>query len=249
MGKIFLHLNHTLLREIDLEPGVTTIGRKSANGIVLSDPTVSGSHARIHLSRGQATLEDLNSTNGTFINEVRISSSVQLEDGDNIGIGNYRLGFVAGDAGGEVNQTPTQILRLDRPGMPPGPVDERSTSRIRKWRAERTARQGGNDDRVMRLRILSGVNQGRHLDLISPVTAVGEPDREVIILIREGPVLLLREVLQGDSPVLVNKQPLGSQTLPLRHNDTIQAGDVRMVVVFESAAEQLGAGTEDWSVE
>ncbi|HSO99956.1 MAG TPA: FHA domain-containing protein [Thioalkalivibrio sp.] len=248
MGKIFLHLHHTLLREIDLEPGKTTIGRKSSNSVVLSDPTVSASHARITLSGGEATLEDLNSTNGTFVNEVRISS-VQLKDGDNIGIGNYRLGYVAEDAGSETNRTPTQILRLDSPGMPPGPVDERSTSRIRKWRAERTARKGGNDDRVMRLRILSGVNQGRHLDLISPVTAVGEPGREVIILIREGPVLLLREVLKGESPVLVNDKPLGSSTRPLRHNDTIQAGDTRMIVVVEPAADQLGAGTEDWSLE
>lgn len=248
MGKIFLHLRNTLLREIDLEPGETTIGRKSTSGVVLSDPTVSGSHARIILSRGQATLEDLNSTNGTFVNEARVSS-VQLQDGDNIGIGNYRLGYVAGDAGSVASRTPTQILRLDRPGMPPGPVDERSTSRIRKWRAERTARKGGNDDRVMRLRILSGVNQGRHLDLIAPVTAVGEPGREVIILIREGPVLLLREVLKGESPVLVNDKPLGSATRPLRHNDTIQTGDTRMIVVFESAADQLGSGTEDWSLE
>jgi hypothetical protein len=248
--KLFVNKHGKPLGELELAPGETTIGRRADNDIVLSDRAVSGRHARIHLAQGQATVQDLDSTNGTLVNGRRISTH-PLADGDMISIGNYRLALgrdesLVGDPG-----PPTQILRLDRPGMPPGIVDERSTRRIREWRARYPGAQGAlpAEARAMRLRIMSGCNRGRHLDLLAPVTALGEPGEEVVVLMRDGDGLSMRPVHAGSGRIRVNNAPLGDGSRPLRHNDVIEVGDVRMTVVFEAGTEELTAGTENWSLE
>lgn len=249
MAKLFVHKHGKLLGEVELDHGATTIGRRPDNDIALSDRTVSGRHARIHLSHGRATLQDLGSTNGTCVNGKRIATHA-LDDGDMIAIGNYRLGFDGGGAGTVDAGAPTQILRLDKPGMPPAPVDARSTRRIRKWRPGNGTDQAvSGAERRACLRIVSGCNQGRHLDLLAPVTAIGEPGHEVVVLIRRGDDLLIRVVHVASGRVLVNDAPLADEAITLRHNDVIMVGDVRMIVVLETTADEAGAGTENWTLE
>jgi hypothetical protein len=246
--KLLLHKKGKLLGDLDLGPGVTTIGRHPDNDIALSDRAVSGHHACIHLGQGQAMLKDLGSTNGTFVNGERISVR-DLNDGDMITIGNYGLAF-DGDDGESRDTEPTQVLRLDKPGMPPVPVDARSTRQIRKWRAE--MRGGGPDPRAQRsicLRIMSGCNQGRHLDLLMPVTALGEPGNEVVVFIRNGDDLQIRLVHAGSGTVFVDDAPLGVEAVQLKHNSVIRMGEVRMLVVYEAGADDMSAGTEDWTLE
>ena len=64
-----------------------TIGRKDGNSIVLLDQHVSGNHAEIIVRNNKVYLEDLHSTNGTFMNGKRISGKVQLSNKDEITIG------------------------------------------------------------------------------------------------------------------------------------------------------------------
>ena len=64
-----------------------TIGRKDGNSIVLLDQHVSGNHAEIIVRNNKVYLEDLHSTNGTFLNGKRISVKVQLSNKDEITIG------------------------------------------------------------------------------------------------------------------------------------------------------------------
>ena len=65
----------------------TTIGRRGSNSIVLNDQYVSGSHARIMVKNNALILEDLGSTNGTFLNGQKISGRVKLFAKDQIAIG------------------------------------------------------------------------------------------------------------------------------------------------------------------
>jgi hypothetical protein len=74
-GKIFS------LREVNL-----LIGRHQASQIVLSDTSVSRRHARLELRRGRYTLEDLGSTNGTYVNGVKITAKT-LVPGDVLTLG------------------------------------------------------------------------------------------------------------------------------------------------------------------
>lgn len=67
--------------------GVITLGRKETNTIILDDQYVSGNHAKIYERNGQYILEDLNSTNGTFVNKEPIKGKRYVEIGDQIKIG------------------------------------------------------------------------------------------------------------------------------------------------------------------
>ena len=72
--------------------GETTIGRSPDCGIFLDDVTVSRKHAILRERDGGFFIEDQGSLNGTFVNRKRVESA-QLEDGDELQIGKYRLTF------------------------------------------------------------------------------------------------------------------------------------------------------------
>jgi hypothetical protein len=71
----------------------TTIGRSPDCGIFLDDVTVSRKHAVLVDRDGAFVVEDQGSLNGTFVNRKRVESA-QLEDGDELQIGKYRLTFL-----------------------------------------------------------------------------------------------------------------------------------------------------------
>ena len=70
----------------DLTKEITTLGRDVANDIVLGDPEVSWQHARLTRTPGGYVLEDLGSTNGSFVNGERLSSPRVLNPGDLLGM-------------------------------------------------------------------------------------------------------------------------------------------------------------------
>jgi pSer/pThr/pTyr-binding forkhead associated (FHA) protein len=72
----------------------TTIGRSPDCGIFLDDVTVSRRHAVLVERDGSFTIEDQGSLNGTFLNRKRIESA-ELENGDELQIGKYRLIFLS----------------------------------------------------------------------------------------------------------------------------------------------------------
>ena len=74
--------------------GETTIGRSPDCGIFLDDVTVSRKHAVVSERDGAFLVEDQGSLNGTFVNRKRVESA-QLEDGDELQIGKYKLTFLS----------------------------------------------------------------------------------------------------------------------------------------------------------
>lgn len=64
-----------------------TIGRKEDNAIVLSDSFVSSNHAKLYIRNNEFYIEDLDSTNGTYINNNKVSGRVKLRVNDEIKIG------------------------------------------------------------------------------------------------------------------------------------------------------------------
>jgi FHA domain len=72
--------------------GETTVGRSPDCGIFLDDVTVSRKHAILHERDGHFFIEDQGSLNGTFVNRKRVESA-QLEDGDELQVGKYRLTY------------------------------------------------------------------------------------------------------------------------------------------------------------
>lgn len=90
MGKVVIRFEGKLVGETNLKLGDTTIGRKATNDIVLEDILVSGAHAVIKTVGMKSSIHDLDSTNGTFIENRRIKQT-PLKHGDTIIIGGHSL--------------------------------------------------------------------------------------------------------------------------------------------------------------
>ena len=74
--------------ELSLNSGETTFGRNDDNDICVLDSEVSRNHCKIYLSGGVVTVNDLNSRNGFFVNEVRHRDCYNIKVGDLLRLGN-----------------------------------------------------------------------------------------------------------------------------------------------------------------
>ena len=77
--------------------GIITIGRKEGNTVRLTEAYVSGNHAKISTKNNELIIEDLNSTNGVFINEERIKGYAKLRANDKIRIGSATFKVIRAD--------------------------------------------------------------------------------------------------------------------------------------------------------
>ena len=92
MAKLFLKFEQHVLKEVPLSQGVVTIGRLPDNVIQIDNLAVSGHHAKIYWDQDKYVVEDINSLNGTYVNNSRISRQA-LTDGDSVLIGKHTLAF------------------------------------------------------------------------------------------------------------------------------------------------------------
>jgi DNA-binding winged helix-turn-helix (wHTH) protein len=97
---------------IRLDEGAHVCGRDPDVEILLNYPGVSRRHARISISEGGATIEDLGSKNGTFVGDQRVTGSRSLRDGDTITVGPVTLTLT-------VLQTPTSTETLPQARLTP----------------------------------------------------------------------------------------------------------------------------------
>ncbi len=91
--KLIVSIEEKIVDEIPIEKEVITIGRRTDNDICLDNLAISGYHSQISTVLDDCFLEDLNSTNGTFVNS-KIVKKHALRDGDVIDIGNHRIKYV-----------------------------------------------------------------------------------------------------------------------------------------------------------
>ena len=92
-GKLEFSFNANRLGEFILDKEVMTIGRKDDNDICIENLAVSGHHAKLLTLFDDSFLEDLNSTNGTYVNGHAISKH-PLKHGDVIVIGKHELRYI-----------------------------------------------------------------------------------------------------------------------------------------------------------
>jgi FHA domain-containing protein len=91
MSKLTLKYEGRLLKEYSVGVGLT-IGRSPDNAVIIDNPAVSGHHARVYSESGAMILEDLNSTNGTYVNGQHTPRRL-LRSGDVVLIGKHQLVF------------------------------------------------------------------------------------------------------------------------------------------------------------
>ena len=123
------------VRRFEFDKNEITVGRVQGNDIILAKGNVSKRHARVALENGQLLLEDLNSTNGTYVNGRRLSEPYTLRPGDRIFIGD----FVIEPAEHEVAVTQRRgsgDVQPDRPVDLEDPVADLSKRRQKQERRE-----------------------------------------------------------------------------------------------------------------
>jgi FHA domain-containing protein len=90
MPRLVLKFEGATLKEIPLGTRPVTIGRAPDNDIPIDNLAVSNYHARVYVEAGSLVVEDLNSLNGCFLNDIRVERSL-LKDGDAILIGKHEI--------------------------------------------------------------------------------------------------------------------------------------------------------------
>jgi S1-C subfamily serine protease len=109
-------------RTIAVDAGELIIGRAPQSDLVLDDERVSSRHARLtYQADGSVRLEDLQSTNGTYVNGKRISVPVTLRGGEEIGLGHHTLAVRSTDAA-EATVIGTPATVMAGPAQRPAPV-------------------------------------------------------------------------------------------------------------------------------
>jgi pSer/pThr/pTyr-binding forkhead associated (FHA) protein len=106
----------------DLGEGTVTIGRSSANDIVLSSRSVSRTHCAIETAEDVSRIRDLDSHHGTFVNGERIEGERVLVEGDSVGVGGFILAFGAASTDGP-SDDPAPAADEDHPAH--DTIDER----------------------------------------------------------------------------------------------------------------------------
>ena len=233
MAKLILAFNGETLREYDLDQEIVTIGRKTDNDIHIDNLAVSGNHARILTILGDSFIEDLGSTNGTFVNGRKISKHA-LQNGETIAIGKHELKYVNELADtGTASFDKTIIIRPDAAGMPEQEEsDTKLEKSIGKIASELASAGAASTDvpGTACLKLLNGANAGKELKLTKILTTLGNPGVQVAAITRRPAGYFLIAVDAASSPTnpLVNGVEVGKQAQQLSSGDEIEVADVRM---------------------
>src|SRR5450432_2993233 len=186
MAKIILKYEAAVLKEIPLKQATLSIGRTAANDLPIDNLAVSGHHAKIYYEADKFVLEDLNSLNGTFVNNQRIRKSF-LKNGDEVLIGKHTLVYV--DEGGAPPPPPQEAL-ADRT-MPMAKMEETLVLDTKKRRemlqkATVVATDGASAapaaEKVGSLTVLAGKTDQNEYILTGRLSMIGKSDQATIKL-------------------------------------------------------------------
>jgi pSer/pThr/pTyr-binding forkhead associated (FHA) protein len=225
MARLILSLDGQVMAEYNMNKERYTIGRLPDNDIRIDNPAVSGHHSLIINILNDSFLEDLNSTNGTYVNGKLIKKHA-LQHGDVITAGHHQLRFVEDD---DAQQDEFEKTMVIQPSARPveklrAAVDTEATA------SRRTAANGAPALKKAKLQVLSGAFAGRELELTKALTTLGRPGVQVAAIThRSGGYFIVHvdSATENDFP-LVNGQPIGAQARRLTDNDVIQLAGVKM---------------------
>ncbi len=233
MARLLLSLDGQLLAEYNMNKERYTIGRLPDNDIRIDNPAVSGHHSLIINILNDSFLEDLNSTNGTYVNGKLIKKHA-LQHGDVITAGHHQLRFVEEDAPQDEFEKTLVIQPSSRP------LERlRSVASNEITGRHRVAPNGAGaapipvpavTPKKARLQVLSGAFAGRELELVKTLTTLGRPGVQVAAITRrsEGFYIVHVDANAENGFPLVNGVAIGPQARKLVDNDVIQLAGVKL---------------------
>jgi pSer/pThr/pTyr-binding forkhead associated (FHA) protein len=243
-----LSLDGQVMAEYNMNKERYTVGRLPDNDIRIDNAAVSGHHSLIINILNDSFLEDLNSTNGTYVNGKLIKKHA-LQHGDVITVGHHQLRFVEDDEQQDEFEKTMVIQPSARPveklrtlvsqsevidGEPAPAVAAAAAAApvaaLSQAGKSRVAAEGAAALKKAKLQVLSGAFAGRELELTKALTTLGRPGVQVAAITRRGEGYFIVHVDSGkaDDFPLVNGSPIGAQATKLSDNDVIQLAGVKM---------------------
>jgi pSer/pThr/pTyr-binding forkhead associated (FHA) protein len=252
MARLILSLGGQVLAEFNMTKERYTVGRLPDNDVRIDNPAVSGHHSLIINILNDSFLEDLSSTNGTYVNGKLIKKHA-LQHSDVVTVGHHQLRFVETVAdeeeqddefartmiiGSSEEAVHKQAAMVSAEAAPPPRVHTGDTTQApsiaqRQQASDpgRRAPSGGGYRQLQnsKVQVLNGKFAGREVELSKALTTLGSPGVQVIAITKrnEGYYIVLVENKKG-SPPQVNGSPLGSQAVKLADNDVIELIGIKM---------------------
>ena len=208
MPKITVLLDGTVHSELTLTKERTTIGRRPYNDVVIENLTVSGEHAVLIMAGDQVIVEDLHSTNGTYIDGKAVKKQV-LRQGDVMDMGKYKVKFEAAPQDDEFERTMMYKPReaASAAAMPNVPLTVPELKGC--------------------IKVLSGAAAGREMALTKVVTTVGKPGVSVAAITQRRHNYFVHHV-EGNDRMTLNGDTVGEDPVVLKHGDRMLLAGTEM---------------------
>jgi pSer/pThr/pTyr-binding forkhead associated (FHA) protein len=227
MPKMIVSIDGVVIKEVQLTKDRTTLGRRPYNDIVIDNLAVSGEHAVLQMSGNEVHLEDLNSTNGTYVNGKAVKKQL-LQNSDTVEIGKYKIKYINEAPGPSFDKT--MILKAGAAGLVPplqaqarqaGPVPQPGVA------AAQAADLGQSSAAI---KVLSGAAAGRQVPLVKVVTTIGKPGVAVAAITRRPHGFVVAHVEGANKPTL-NGTAVGPEPVTLKNGDLLELAGTQMQFV------------------
>ena len=215
MPKMIVSIDGVVIKEVQLTKDRTTLGRRPYNDIVIDNLAVSGEHAVLQMVGSEVFLEDLNSTNGTYINGKAVKKQ-QLQNNDTVEIGKYKIKFANELAGPQFDKT-----MVVKGGMMPAPGAASRPS---------AAMPLGDAPQSAAIKVLSGAAAGREVALIKVVTTIGKPGVAVASITKRPHGFVVTHV-EGNGKPTLNGADIGAEPITLKNGDVLELAGTQMQFV------------------
>ena len=230
MPKMIVSIDGVVIKEVQLTKDRTTLGRRPYNDIVIDNLAVSGEHAVLQMSGNEVYIEDLNSTNGTYVNGKAIKKQL-LQNSDTLEIGKYKIKYINEAAAPGFEKT--MIIKAG--SIPPAPVrpaqaaPEPGQSAPHPAAPQAPAPQAADHGQAS-IKVLSGAAAGRQVPLIKVVTTIGKPGVAVAAITRRPHGFVVAHVEGGSQPTL-NGSMVGADPVMLKNGDLLELAGTQMQFV------------------
>lgn len=219
MPKMIVSIDGVVIKEVQLTKDRTTLGRRPYNDIVIDNLAVSGEHAVLQLTGNEVYLEDLNSTNGTYVNGKAVKKQL-LQNNDTVEIGKYKIKFINEAPGATFEKT-----MIIKPGMvPPMPPKAGVPAAAPAAKAPAAAEGAAANASI---KVLSGAAAGREVPLVKVVTTIGKPGVAVAAITKRAHGFVVAHVEGSNKPTL-NGQAIGPEPVALKDGDMLELAGTQM---------------------
>lgn len=226
MPKMIVSIDGVVIKEVQLTKDRTTLGRRPYNDIVIDNLAVSGEHAVLQLTGNEVYLEDLNSTNGTYVNGKAVKKQL-LQNNDTVEIGKYKIKFINEAPGATFEKTmiikPGMVPPLPKPGAPAGAAAPAAAAAGAAAKPAETPAVGGNAS----IKVLSGAAAGREVPLVKVVTTIGKPGVAVAAITKRSHGFVVAHVEGSNKPTL-NGAAIGPEPVALKDGDMLELAGTQM---------------------